>query len=105
MHNKQSAPASLSDNGMLHSCQKSELLDVLESRFSKPDVEPQTDAIFIDGSAFIKANPPRGSKTFKDYAAEEIIPKTHAYFPNHKRADKVLKFTKAHPEVRNKTKT
>ena len=62
MHENQSAPASLSDNGMLHSSQKSELLHILESGIAKPDVEPQADAIIVDGSAFINANPPRGSK-------------------------------------------
>ncbi|CAB1447958.1 unnamed protein product [Pleuronectes platessa] len=69
---------------------KSELLHILESGIAKPDVEPKADTIIIDGSAFINANPPRGSKTFRYYAAEDILPKIQAYCSKYKRVDIVF---------------
>jgi len=49
-HENQSAPASLSDSGKLHTCQKSQLVEILESKTLMPNTEPEADAITIDGS-------------------------------------------------------
>jgi len=54
----QSAPASLSDSGKLHTCQKSQLGETV-----MPNTEPEADAIIIDGSALANSQPPRTSKT------------------------------------------
>lgn len=70
-HENQSHPASLSDSGKLHTCQKSQLVEILEAQVNIPDREPKGDAIIIDGSALINALPPRTSKTFDDYAKED----------------------------------
>ena len=44
-----------------------------------PDRDPEGDAIIIDDSAFINAVPPRNSKTFDEYAREDILPKVNYY--------------------------
>lgn len=37
--------------------------------------EPQADVIIIDGSATVNASPLEKSKTFDEYARENILPK------------------------------
>ena len=53
-HENQPVPAALSDNGKLHSCQKSQLVEILEAQIVKSDIEPETDVIIIDGSALLQ---------------------------------------------------
>jgi len=62
-------------------CQKSQLVEILEAQVNIPDREPKGDAIIIDGSALINALPARTSKTFDDYAKEDIIPKVESMVP------------------------
>ena len=50
-HENQPVPAALSDNGKIHSCQKSQLVEILEAQIMKSDIEPEADVIIIDGSA------------------------------------------------------
>ena len=57
-HENQPVPAALSDNGKLHSCQKSQLVEILEAQIVKSDIEPEADVIIIDGSALLYALPP-----------------------------------------------
>ena len=52
-HENQSFPASLSNGGRLHVCQKSQVATVLEGKVTLPDAEPVTDAIIMDGSALV----------------------------------------------------
>lgn len=89
-HENQTAPASLSDSGRLHSCQKSQLVNILETRIVPSDSEPMAEVLVIDGSALINALPPRTSKTFDDYAREEIRTKLESYCDNYKRVDIVF---------------
>ena len=89
-HENQSHPASLSDSGKLHTCQKSQLVEVLEAQVNVPVGEPKGDTIIIDGSAFINASPPRTSKTFDDYAKEDIIPNVESYGAKYERVDIVF---------------
>ena len=89
-HENQSHPASLSDTGKLHTCQKSQLVEILEAQVNISDREPKGDAIIIDESALINALPPRSSKTFDDYAKEEIIPKVESYGARYERVDVVF---------------
>ena len=65
-HENQSHPASLSNSGKFHTCQKSQLAEILEAQVNIPDREPRGDAVIIDGSALINALPPRTSKIFDD---------------------------------------
>eukprot|EP00745_Piridium_sociabile_P026549 TRINITY_DN4240_c0_g1_i3.p1 TRINITY_DN4240_c0_g1~~TRINITY_DN4240_c0_g1_i3.p1 ORF type:complete len:1496 (-),score=398.92 TRINITY_DN4240_c0_g1_i3:837-5324(-) len=89
-HENQSAPASLSDNGKLHTCQKSQLAEILQAQVTLPDREPEGDAIIIDGSALIHAMPPRSTKSFDDYAREDILPKVESYGAKYERVDIVF---------------
>lgn len=90
-HENQSAPASLSDNGKLHVCQKSQLVEVLEREMTTTDVEPRAaQAIIIDGSALVNALPPRTKKTFDAYASEDVLPKVEQYANKYGRADVIF---------------
>jgi len=88
-HENQSTSASLSDSGKLHTSQKSQLTDILQAQLTLPDRDPEGDAIIIDDSAFINAIPPRNSKTFDEYAREDILPKVNYYGGKYDRVDSV----------------
>ena len=89
-HENQPVPASLSDNGKLHSCEKAHLTDILQSKVVLPDKEPETEAIIVDGSAMLNSLPPRKSTTFDEYASVTIIPHVHALADKYKRTDIVF---------------
>ena len=55
-----------------------------------PDRDPEGDAIIIDGSAFINAIPPWNSKTFDEYAREDILPKVNYCGGKYDRVDIVF---------------
>jgi hypothetical protein len=78
-HENQSFPAALSDNGNLHSCQKSQLSTILETCDTPPDTEPEASFTILDGSALINSLPSRISKKFEEYAVLEIVPKVQGY--------------------------
>ena len=78
-YENQSSLASLSDDGTLHNCQKSQLVDILESLVTMPDTEPEADIVIIDSSAFCNILPPRASKTFDDYIRQDLISKVEFY--------------------------
>ena len=71
-HENQRFSAALSDGGSLHTCQKSQLAEILQGLVSLPDREPQADTTIIDGLAMVNAIQPRTSKTFEAYAREDI---------------------------------
>ena len=104
-HENQSAPASLSDNGKLHTCQKSQLMDILKANVIMPDIQPQADTIIIDGSAFINALPPRNPKTYGDYAREDVLSKVELYCTKYQRVDLVLTCISLKAETRAKRGT
>lgn len=89
-HENQSIPASLSDSGRLRTCQKSQLTEILQGKVTLPDSDPVGDAIIIDGSALINSLPPRSSKTFDDYASEDILPRVESFGIKYKRVDIVF---------------
>ncbi|CAC5355227.1 unnamed protein product [Mytilus coruscus] len=74
-HENQSFPAALSDNGNLHSCQKLQLTNILETQFTPPDTESEAGVIILKGSALINALPLSIAKTFEEYATLEVVPK------------------------------
>ena len=47
--------------------------------------QAEAPAIIIDGSALLNASQPRLSKTFREYASQEMIPKIHRYCSSHRR--------------------
>ena len=40
-----------------------------------PERAPEGEVIIVDGSDLVNSTPPRTSKTFEDYAREDILPK------------------------------
>ena len=80
----------MSDGGKLHSCQKSQLATILESLVTILDTEPPADVIIIDGSALVNSLPPRSSKTFEDYAVNDVLPTAQAYSAKYKKTDIVF---------------
>ena len=78
-YENQSSPASLSDDGTLHNCQKSQLIDILESLVTILDTEPEADIVIIDSSTFCNILPPRASKSFGDYIRQDLIPIVESY--------------------------
>ena len=67
-HENQSSPASLCDGGKLHTCQKSQLTEILQAQVNMPERAPEGEVIIVEGSAMVNTTPPRTSKTFDDYA-------------------------------------
>ena len=74
-HENQSSPASLCDGGKPHTCQKSQLTEILQTQVNMPERAPEGEVIIIDGSAKVNTTPPRTSKTFDDYARDDILSK------------------------------
>ena len=89
-HEQQPYPASPSGTGRLHTCQKSQLLEILKALVNTSDREARGNAIIIDGSALINALPPHYSKTFDNYAKEDVIPKVESYGARYERVDIVF---------------
>lgn len=71
-HENTSAPPSLSSNGVLRSCQKSQLLKILEETVDQPQFEEFGDTIIFDGAALVHAIPPKTSRTFGEYCDSEF---------------------------------
>ncbi len=94
-HENQPIPASLSDVGRFHACQKSQLAAMLKGKVTLPVAEPETDVIIIDGSALISTLPPRMAKTFAEHTEMEFIPKVDACSRKYHRTDIVFDTYKA----------
>eukprot|EP00795_Rhopilema_esculentum_P005341 gene5341-513_t len=86
----QSTPASLNEAGSLYSCQKSQLVEIFKEQVNMPDTEPSADTIIVDGSALVNASAPGRSKTFKEYAEKNILPKIIRYSSKYRRTDLVF---------------
>ena len=89
-HENQSHPAALSDEGKLHTCQKSHLTSILQNLVTTPETEPDADTIIIDGAALVYSLPPRISKTFEEYAMFDVLPTIQAYSTKYNRTDIVF---------------
>ena len=55
-----------------------------------PERAPEREVIIVDGSAMVNLTPPRTSKTFEDYAREDILPKIKFNGATYKRVDVVF---------------
>ena len=86
-HENQSFPASLSNKGKLHTCTKSDLVDVLQAKVTLPETKPESDVLIVDGSALVNTVAPRTPKSFEEYARTDILPKVEYYSMTHKRTD------------------
>ena len=87
MHENQAYPPSLSNYGSLRFGKKSDILSCLEECADRPDREPESDAIVVDGAAVVNALKPRGCKIFEEYAVSIFIPFVQRLLQNVKRVD------------------
>ena len=88
-HEEQPFPA-LSDSEKLHTCQKSQLVEIPESQATIPDTAPEVNVIIIDGSAFVNALSSYASKTFSDYAKQDVLPSVKSFSSQYMRTDIVF---------------
>ena len=86
-HENQSYPPALSKNGMLRTCAKSDLVNILQSLVTVPDVKPQSELFIVDGACLINAKIPHKSKTFEEYVTKDIIPQLQRYSSTYQRTD------------------
>ena len=89
-HEKHSSPASLCDEDKRHTCLKSQLTEILQAQVDMPERAPEGEVIIVYGSAVVNTTPPRTSKTFDDYAREDILPKIKFYGATYKIVDVVV---------------
>ena len=62
---------------------KSQLGGITQAQVDMPERAPEGEAIIVDGSAMVNTTPPRISKTFEDYAREDILPNIKLYGATH----------------------
>ena len=86
-HENQTFPASLSNKGKLHTCTKSDLIDVLQSKVTLPETKTESDVLIVDGATLVNTVAPRTPKTFEEYAREDILLQVEYYSTKHKRTD------------------
>ena len=55
-----------------------------------PGTAHEVDVIMIDGSAFVNALPPCASKTFSDYARQDVFPSMKSFSSQYMRIDIVF---------------
>ncbi len=73
-HENQACPPSLSQQGKLRQCQKSQLLECLEKSAESHSEAPIQQVTILDGAAIVNMLRPVGIKTFQDYAMKVFIP-------------------------------
>lgn len=73
-HENQAAPPSLSDMGQLRQGNKADLLKCFEQITTEPQGSPEVQAKVFDGAAVVHLLPPKGCRTFKDYAENVFVP-------------------------------
>ena len=85
-HENQSSPASLRDRGKLHTCQKSQLTEILQAQVDMPERAANGEVIIVDGSAMVNTTPPRTSKTYDRSSAATGVDQARLHmFPRKKR--------------------
>ena len=86
-----SYPVSLSEYSKLRKTHKSLFLDCIEKTLEPHIIKPKTmDMIAIDGAAYVHLNPPRNSKTFREYCEVENAGKIKKLVAGVQRADLVF---------------
>ena len=84
-------PVSLSEYGKLRKTYKSLFLDCIEKTLEAPILQSKTvDMIAIDGAAYVHLNPPRNSKTFREYCEVDNAGKIKKLVAGVQRADLVF---------------
>ena len=88
-HENQPYPPSLSLNGRLRQCNKSDLLAILESLVDKTETEAQmaNHVTVLDGSFVVQYLRPIDCKTFGEYASKVFIPHVQKSLTQSKRLD------------------
>ena len=71
----------------LYSCQKSQFMQVIESLVDAFDKKPESDVLIIDGSALVNSLSPKTSRTFEEYAVQNVVPIIHTFSSKHTRTD------------------
>ena len=89
-HENQKCPPSLSQNGMLNSSVKSQLMPILEDGLEMLKTAPNVDSLVIDGASLVNSKQPGSSRTFDDYANDIILPHIEYLAQNHSRVDVVF---------------
>ena len=69
------------------------LNSILEANIDCSETAPEASALVIDDSAFINLIPPKTSRTFVEYASDEVIRKVQVLCYIHRRTDIVLMYT------------
>ena len=82
-------PVSLSEYGKLRKTYKSLFLDCIEKTLEAPILQSKY-MIAIDGAAYVHLNPPRNSKTFREYCEVENAGKIKKLVAGVQRADLVF---------------
>ena len=72
------------------SCQKSQLVPLLESKCTQPGILPSFEVITIDVSAMVNARPPRTSKIFEEYATIGLAKEIGMFSSKYLRTDIVF---------------
>ena len=86
-----SYPVALSEYGKLRKTDKFLFLDCLEKMIEPCYSAPgNMEMLAIDGAAFVHMNPPRQSKTFKDYCEVEIANRVKKVVPRLDRVDLIF---------------
>ena len=73
-HEKQSSPASLSDRGKLHTCQKSQLTEILQAQVDMPERAADGEVIIVDGSAMVNNTPPEPRRRSRTMPEKTFFP-------------------------------
>ena len=89
-HENQSHSPALSKNGMLRTCAKSDLVNILQSLATVPELKPQSDLVIADGACLINAKNPKKSKSLEEYDTKDILPKLQRYSSTYQRTDIVF---------------
>ena len=91
-YENQEFPLSISQYNDLRSGNKADLLKYLENKAASPSQSdpPEFEFAIIDGAAIINALTPDANQTFKEYAAQEFIPRIAKLLSNVLRIDVVF---------------
>ena len=65
-------------------------MNIFQTKVDFPETKPQTDVVIVDGSSLVNTVTPKASKTFEEYAQQDILPKVEYYCGSHKRTDIVF---------------
>lgn len=92
-HENQKFPPSFSQNGLLNSGVKSQLMPILEAGQVLPNSGPTVDSLVIDGASLVNSKQPGQSRTFDNNANDIILSHITSLAQGHLRVALSLMFT------------